>query len=97
MDHYQAIYKAIRQIPRGKVATYGQIAQIARVSSPRMVGYALRISEDQTLPWHRVVNAKGEISQRWRLDCTNLQRQLLIKEGVIFKANRIDLTKNRWK
>ena len=97
MNPYQTIYAVIRRVPQGRVATYGQIAHLARVPSPRMVGYALRVSDDQSLPWHRIVNAKGEISARWRLDSMNLQKKLLIKEGIHFKGDRIDLAKNIWK
>ncbi len=95
-ERYEAIYAVIRQIPKGKVATYGQIAQMAGVRTPRMVGYALRIGQDKTLPWHRVVNAKGEISQRWSVDSMDLQRKRLLSEGVDMKDHRVHLTKHRW-
>ena len=51
---YQAIYKVIQQIPKGKVVTYGQIARLAGIANqPRRVGYALSISGNKNLPWHR--------------------------------------------
>jgi methylated-DNA-protein-cysteine methyltransferase related protein len=95
---YQAIYNVIQQIPKGSVATYGQIARLAGIpGQPRRVGYALGISENKRLPWHRVVNARGEISRRWELDSLELQRVLLMKEGIIFDKNaRISLKHFQW-
>ncbi len=63
---YGAIWDAVRRIPRGRVATYGQIAALAgRPGQPRLVGYALHhLPEGSKVPWHRVVNAQGKIS--WR-------------------------------
>jgi methylated-DNA-protein-cysteine methyltransferase-like protein len=99
-SHYATIYAAIRKIPRGKVATYGQIAKLAgRPRHPRLVGYALFNSdEDSRLPWHRVVNAKGEISYSpSRRKADQLQRLLLEAEGVAFsERGRIDLARYRW-
>ena len=97
---YSKIYNAIRRIPLGKVATYGQIAEIAGLPrQARLVGYALFHGEaDDDLPWHRVVNAQGTISYspaRQRAD--HLQRVLLEAEGVVFNARgRIDLKLYRW-
>ena len=95
---YQKIYKTIAQIPKAKVATYGQIARLAGIGNqPRRVGYALSISGDKNVPWHRVVNAKGEISQRWEPDAVNHQRVLLMQEGIVFnKHARIDLKQYQW-
>jgi methylated-DNA-protein-cysteine methyltransferase-like protein len=99
-SHYAKIYAAIRRIPKGKVATYGQIAKLAGLPRhPRLVGYALFNSEaDSRLPWHRVVNAKGEISYSpSRRKADHLQRLLLEAEGVAFsERGRIDLARYRW-
>jgi methylated-DNA-protein-cysteine methyltransferase-like protein len=94
---YQRIYAVVRRIPPGRVATYGQVAAIEGRASPRMVGYAmaaLRAGSD--VPWQRVINARGEVSERsgggaWR------QRQRLEAEGVLFDARgRVDLERSAW-
>ncbi len=88
-DSYSLIYKAVRRIPAGRVATYGQIATLAGLPGhARQVGYALSaLSEDHDVPWHRVINAKGQISLRAETAFDNLQRVLLEAEGVVFDAN----------
>ena len=98
---YSRIYRTVKKIPRGRVATYGQIARLAGFPRhARLVGYALhalRSDIDPSVPWHRVINAKGEIS----LDDysgADLQRKLLQAECVIFdKRNRVDLERFGWK
>jgi len=96
---YERIYRVVRQIPRGKVATYGQIARIADRCTARMVGYAmaaLRWRAD--VPWQRVINSKGEISTRSRGDGALRQKKLLRKEGIRFDPRgRVNLRKVRWK
>lgn len=95
---YERIYHEVRRIPKGRVATYGQIAALAGIPrQPRRVGYALSALKDDGVPWHRVVNAKGEISRRADPGDENYQRILLEQEGVVFDANgRIALDKYRW-
>ncbi len=97
---YEAIYAAVRQIPAGKVATYGQIAAIAGLpNQARLVGYALfRVDLASDIPWHRVINAKGEISQSaFRSGGDDLQRVLLEAEGIEFDAKgKIGLNRDRW-
>jgi methylated-DNA-protein-cysteine methyltransferase-like protein len=79
------------------VATYGQIAEMARASGPRQVGYALHALSDRDVPWHRIVNARGEISLESGLGGGGLQRALLAAEGVPFDARgRIDLGLFQW-
>ena len=99
-SNYSKIYAAIRKIPFGKVATYGQIAECAGLPrQARLVGYALFNQDvDDDLPWHRVVNAQGAISfSPARLKADHLQRVLLEAEGVVFNARgRIDLKHYRW-
>ncbi len=98
---YEQIYNLVRQIPRGQVATYGQIATLLGLSGhARQVGYALfRVAPDADVPWHRVVNAKGEISQSpQRQGSDDLQRILLEQEDVIFSTTaRINLGQYQWK
>lgn len=97
---YEAIFRVVRQIPSGRVATYGQVADLAGLAGkPRLVGYALfRVTLGDDLPWQRVVNAKGEISQSvFRNGSDALQRDLLEAEGICFDGQgRINLTLYRW-
>jgi methylated-DNA-protein-cysteine methyltransferase-like protein len=83
-DRWTKIYKAVRRIPKGRVASYGQVAELAGLEGhARQVGYALHaLPSGSGVPWHRVVNAKGEISPRSAGDSHELQRLLLEAEGV---------------
>ena len=87
-------------IPVGKVATYGQIAQLAGLPKhARLVGYVLKhMDEDVDLPWHRVMNSQGRISLN-KLDesANNIQQQKLLEEGVVVIAGKVDLKKYQWK
>ena len=96
---YQRIYQVVRLIPAGKVATYGQVAELAGLfGKPRVVGYALyRVAPDDDVPWQRVINAKGEIStSAFRDGNDDLQRILLEEEGIEFEKNKVDFGKYRW-
>lgn len=96
----ERIYSVVRRIPRGRVATYGQVARLAGMDrQARQVGYALnRLTESSDVPWHRVVNARGEISARAVPDDGLLQRILLTGEGIRFDAaGRLSLERYRWK
>ncbi len=85
-SRWETIYRAVRSVPRGRVASYGQIAELAGLEGhARQVGYALHALPDGSgVPWHRVINAKGEISPRSAGDSHELQRMLLEAEGVKF-------------
>lgn len=99
VKRYEVIHAAVRRIPRGKVATYGQIAELSGLEGhARQVGYALHsLAATNDVPWHRVVNARGEISPRSAGDSHELQRMLLEGEGVIFdRGGRVDLERFRW-
>jgi methylated-DNA-protein-cysteine methyltransferase related protein len=100
MSQYDRIYATVKQIPFGKVATYGQIADLSGLyGKPRLVGYALfRVDLEDDVPWHRVINAQGEISySSQRRGGDYLQKILLEKEGIEFKSNgKIDLNRYRW-
>lgn len=99
MSKYDDIFRVVLKIPEGKVATYGLIADLAGASGPRQVGYALhRLQPHQNIPWHRVINAQGEVSLRSTGNGHALQIQLLKLEGVEFnEKNRLDLKKFLWK
>lgn len=93
------VYAAVVRIPPGRVATYGQIARLAGLGRlARQVGYALHaLPEGNEVPWHRVVNARGEISLRAQAGAELTQRLRLEAEGVIFEADgRISLARYRW-
>ena len=102
MSSYDRIYAIVRQIPYGQVATYGQVAELADLPRrARLVGYALfRVSPlHEDVPWHRVINARGEISESpFRNGDDYLQRSLLEAEGVQFSSDgKINLNKYRWR
>jgi len=96
---YQKIYATVRRVPEGRVATYGQIADLAGLPGhARQVGYALHaLSEDDDVPWHRVINARGEVSLRGEPGMDQVQRVLLEGEGVDFDdRGRVDLKRGQW-
>ncbi len=96
---YQRIYSVVRRIPKGRVATYGQVAALAGLAGhARQVGYALHALPDGTVvPWHRVVNATGRISARGTPGAELVQRVLLEREGVPMDARgRVPLDRVRW-
>jgi methylated-DNA-protein-cysteine methyltransferase related protein len=96
---YQRIYAVVRRIPKGRVATYGQVAELAGIPGhARQVGYALHaLPQGTTVPWHRVINAKGEISVRSLPGAELIQQQLLAREGVLLNGRgRVALARNRW-
>jgi methylated-DNA-protein-cysteine methyltransferase-like protein len=101
MNTYRIIYQVVCQIPKGKVATYGQVAELANLyGKARLVGYALyRVDRSSDIPWHRVINAKGEISySTLRYGGDDLQRALLEREGIKFsREGKINLRKYLWK
>jgi len=99
-DSRTRIYAVVKRIPRGRVATYGQVATLAGLDGhARQVGYALHdLPPQSNVPWHRVINARGEISARSAGDSHELQRMLLEAEGVDFSLDgRVELKKYRWK
>ncbi|PSB25717.1 MGMT family protein [Stenomitos frigidus] len=100
MSSYEAIYAIVQQIPYGQVATYGQVAELANLPGrARLVGYALfRVAPEADIPWHRVINSKGEISESpVRYGSDHLQRSLLEAEGLQFNAQgRVNLRTYRW-
>lgn len=96
----RAVYALVRQVPRGRVVTYGQVAAIlGHPRAARAVGTALSNLPNQLsrlVPWQRVINAAGGISCRGDVQRPDLQRQLLEMEGLPFKSGRIDLARYRW-
>ena len=101
-SNVQAILMVVRQVPKGRVATYGQVARIAGIPrNARQVGSVLAgLSAENNggdVPWHRIVNSKGEISDRGCAEIETLQRQALEDEEVRFTASgRISLAEFQW-
>ncbi len=97
-SNYQRIYAVVRRIPEGRVATYGQVAAEAGLPGhARQVGYALHALDDETVPWHRVINAQGRVSLRAEPGWEGYQRHLLEEEGVEFNdRDAVDLKRFRW-
>ena len=99
MSNQIALYSVIARIPFGKVATYGQIANLTGIPrGARAVGMTLkRLPADTTLPWHRVINAKGEISLPPASSSFALQIQKLEREGVRVIKGKISLAEFQWR
>ena len=97
MSPYDRIYALVRRIPPGRVASYGQIAGYLPGVTARMVGYAMAaLSDGGDVPWHRVINSRGEISARPGGGPAEQQR-LLDQEGVAFdRRGRVDFSAVRW-
>ena len=98
-DFAEEVYRLTKSIPRGRVATYGQVAFLAGLPGhARQVGYALAALEDGSrMPWHRVLNAQGGISLRKTPGWDDVQRQLLRREGVAFdRSGRTSLRRYQW-
>jgi len=102
MNFNQKVYEAVKRIPFGKVASYGQVALLLNnPRSARQVGWALHLldGKNDEVPWWRVVNKKGELTIKGNLlDTANIQRQLLIKEGVeVNEVMKLDIEKYRYR
>jgi methylated-DNA-protein-cysteine methyltransferase-like protein len=102
--YYEQVWNLVRQIPNGKVASYGQVALLIpppmgvdfesyKAFSPRWVGGAMAACPDD-VPWQRVINSQGKISER---PGAERQRQLLEEEGVVFVKDKVDMKKYGWK
>lgn len=99
MNTFEKIYEQVKRIPPGKVATYGQIALMA--GNPRwsrVVGYALHNNpEPGVIPCHRVVKKDGSLTPAFAFGGENVQRDLLLSEGVIFiDEHTVDMKKCQW-
>ena len=96
---FDKIYDVVKRIPKGRVATYGQIAMLA--GNPRwarVVGYALHVNPDpENIPCYRVVNRNGEVSSAFVFGGRNAQISLLESDGVEVVDGRVDLNKYIWK
>jgi methylated-DNA-protein-cysteine methyltransferase related protein len=97
-SRHEKIYEMVKKIPRGKVATYGQIASLVERCTPRMAGWAMAaVPLGSDVPWHRVINSLGRISPRKNGDGDMIQRVLLEAENIVFDHRRcVDLKKFGW-
>lgn len=97
-DYRKKVYEIVRQIPAGKVMTYGQIAIILGEGyTPRTVGYVMHAAETENVPWQRVINSQGACSTGRMTIPMNLQQELLETEGIIFnEKGRCDLRVFQW-
>lgn len=102
--YYEQVWSLVRQIPKGKVAAYGQIAlmlpppngvefEAYKAFGPRWVGGAMANCPDD-VPWQRVINSQGKISAR---PGAERQRQLLEEEGIVFVKDKVDMKRYGWK
>lgn len=97
-DPYAPIYAAIRRVPRGKVSSYGAIAQVAGLPRrARLVGTVLKNSSPSLrLPWHRIVTSSGRLAFPIGSDPFRTQRARLMREGIKFANNKIDMRLYAW-
>jgi len=97
-DYRERVYEIVRQIPPGRVMTYGQIAEILGEGyTGRMVGYVMHGSDTENVPWQRVINSQGACSTGQMTMPVNLQQNILESEGVVFNENgKCDLATNMW-
>lgn len=98
MTTFEKIYEEVKRIPRGKVATYGQIAELAGNKKwSRAVGYALHANPSpDTIPCFRVVNRFGGLASAFAFGGPDVQAELLRAEGVEVNGDRVDLEKYLW-
>jgi len=90
-NYYDEVYDLVREVPHGRVTTYGTIANALALGSARMVGWALNqcFGTEPPVPAHRVVNRKGELSGRVHFSTPTLMQELLESEGIIVEDNVI--------
>ena len=90
LGFFEKVYEVARQIPSGRVTSYGAIAKyLGATKSARIVGYAMNSSGEKDVPAHRVVNRKGLLTGKHHFEGTNLMQQLLENEGVEVVDNQI--------
>ncbi len=94
----EMVYEIVKEIPAGRVMTYGQIAEILGAGyTPRTVGFVMRAADTENVPWQRVINSQGSCSTGKMTMPINLQQKMLEDEGVIFdEKGRCDLNIYRW-
>lgn len=98
MNTFDMIYEVVKKIPRGQVASYGQVAALAGNGRwARVVGYALHVCPDAVrIPWHRVVKRDGGLAFDSGEGAPNIQKALLESEGVRFRDGRVIMKEYQW-
>ena len=99
MNFFESVYKVVKQIPAGKVLSYGDVARLAgNPKMSRQVGWALHVNPEQgVIPCHRVVFKDGSLANGFAVGGREVQRDMLIKEGVeVSRDFKIDMKKFRW-
>lgn len=97
-NYRERVYRIVRDIPHGRVMTYGQIAELLGAGyTPRTVGFVMHAADEATVPWQRVINAQGACSTGRVLLPPDKQQRMLAAEGILFDARgRCDLNRYRW-
>ena len=96
MGLFEQVYALVRQIPEGRVATYGQVAERLGLKDVRKVGFALHANQDPLTPCHRVVNKEGRVAKHFAFDGEEEQVRRLQAEGIGFVDEvRVDLEEYR--
>ena len=97
MTFFARVYDIVKKIPEGKVATYGQVAEILGTKDARKVGFALHANKDASVPCHRVVDRNGRVAPNYAFDGWREQKRRLLEEGVKFKdETRVNIEKHIW-
>ncbi|HKC64422.1 MAG TPA: MGMT family protein [Pyrinomonadaceae bacterium] len=98
VGYRERVFEIVRRIPRGRVMTYGQIADILGEGyTPRTVGFVMHAADEETTPWQRVINSQGACSTGRVILPPDKQQRMLEAEGVVFDARgRCDLGRYRW-
>jgi methylated-DNA-protein-cysteine methyltransferase-like protein len=94
---FDLIYRAVSNIPYGKVATYGQVAKVVGIKDARKVGWALHVNKKPETPCHRMVNREGRVAVSFAFGGREGQKKRLRSEGITFKdAERVNLNRHLW-
>ena len=94
---FDKVYEYVKKIPKGKVATYGQIAKVLGTRDVRKIGWALHANKSEKVPCHRVVSKEGKLAANFAFDGWKEQRRRLESEGVSFKDEMfVDLSSHLW-
>lgn len=97
-SYREKVYKIVREIPSGRVMTYGQIAEILGEGyTPRTIGYVMHAADTENVPWQRVINSKGGCSTGKMMLPVNLQQKMLEDESIVFNEKGFcDLNEYLW-
>ncbi len=97
-NYHEKVYKVVREIPSGRVMTYGQIAEILGEGyTPRTIGYVMHAADTENVPWQRVINSKGGCSTGKMTMPINLQQKMLEDESIVFNEKGFcDLNEYLW-